>query len=75
MVRTAMDAAEYLSTRIRQIRGDFLRVFKGETALKQRWETCTRHTNEYFPQAVGALFVHNYFNEESKTTVGNFSVM
>ncbi|XP_072019291.1 neprilysin-1-like isoform X1 [Amphiura filiformis] len=68
MVRVAMDAAEYLSTRIRQIRGDFMRITKGETAAKPRWETCIRHANQQLPQAVGALFVQNHFNEESKIT-------
>ena len=70
-----MDAAEYLSTKIRQIRRDFVRIKTGEMADKPRWQTCAKQVNDELPQAVGALYVSNHFSEESKLTVGNFNTL
>ena len=67
-----MDAAEYLTSRIRQIRRDFLRADVGESSDPPRWRICATQVRQELPQVLGALYVKNHLSMESKLSVGNF---
>ncbi|XP_070561877.1 neprilysin-1-like isoform X2 [Ptychodera flava] len=58
----------YLSEDFRNIRQEFQKVIFGQKTQRVRWRQCVRETTGTLGMAVGALFIKDNFNEESKET-------
>ena len=58
-----------LGYKMRAIRQDFYKVMSGETVQPPRWKQCIDKTEMYFGQALGAMFIEKYFDEQSKSMV------
>jgi len=70
-----MKRASSLPRRIRSIREQFDRVFKGTSAEPTRAITCANYVNDNMGFAVSRLYIQKYFNEnarnESKDIIKN----
>ena len=64
--RVVMDLMPFLPPPYQIPRAEFRRVLLGVLADRNRWSQCVEWTNKKMGMAVGALFVRNHFNHESK---------
>ncbi|XP_077998021.1 neprilysin-1-like [Glandiceps talaboti] len=58
----------YLSEEFRTVRQNFRKAMFGEKTERERWRQCVSQTTGALGMAVGALFVKDNFNEDSRTT-------
>lgn len=52
-----------------QERVDFRKILLGIQSERHRWSQCVEWTNKKMGMAVGALFIRDNFNHESKVTI------
>lgn len=67
MWRAAASSIPYLSHQAELIRLRFSTAVTGKTELPPRWMKCVSTTTSSLPNAVGSLYVRQYFNGNSKT--------
>lgn len=48
---------------------EYFKALYGTQATPPRWKTCTMYVNKNMGMSVGALFVREHFNENSKIRV------
>ena len=66
MWRAAASSFSYLNNQAEQIRLRFSTAVSGKTELPPRWMKCVSTTISSLPNAVGSLYVKQYFNGNSK---------
>eukprot|EP00057_Strongylocentrotus_purpuratus_P024444 XP_011678918.1 PREDICTED: neprilysin [Strongylocentrotus purpuratus] len=66
--RAVTHTMDMMNTEARSIRQTFLKVVSGEKKERARWIQCIDNTNTYMAHALGALFVQEKFDVESKET-------
>lgn len=66
--RLVMDLMPQLPTKYQKTRAEFRRVLLGVLTDRNRWARCVDWTNKKLGMAVGALFIRDNFNHESKET-------
>lgn len=59
----------YLDGEYSQRRADFKKVLLGVSAERVRWNQCVELVNKRLGMAVGALFIRNHFDPQSKEMV------
>ena len=64
--RLVMDMTQHLNDDYRACRHKFQKVLLGIEADRNRWNLCIDWTNKRLGMAVGALFIKENFNPESK---------
>ena len=69
MWRVVESTISQLDYNIRSIRQEFYKVMSGEEVQPPRWKQCIDKTEGYFGQALGAMFIEEYFDEQSKAMV------
>lgn len=69
--RVAMESADQLSERIRDIRHKFNAVLTGRNEKTARWKECIDFAQMHLHLATGALYVRKWFNKEVKTNMEN----
>lgn len=62
-----------MTDRYQQARLAFKKVLFGISSERNRWSQCVEWTNKKLGMAVGALFIRENFNQESK--VGYFVIL
>lgn len=62
----------HMTDRYQQARLAFKKVLFGISSERNRWSQCVEWTNKKLGMAVGALFIRENFNQESK--VGYFVI-
>lgn len=55
-----------------QKRVEFRKILLGILSERNRWSQCVEWTNKKLGMAVGALFIRDNFNHESKVTIELF---
>lgn len=65
--RFVMDLIPHLPDEYQEKRAEFRRVLLGVLSERNRWNQCVEWTNKKLGMAVGALFIRDNFNQESKT--------
>ncbi|XP_064113738.1 neprilysin-1-like [Macrobrachium nipponense] len=68
MWRLVLDITPHLSHAYRASRHEFRKVLLGIQSDRNRWNVCIDWTNKRLGMAVGALFIKENFNPESKET-------
>ena len=48
---------------------DYQKVAYGQRKPEKPWETCYTVVDNYFPYAIGRMYIDNYFNQQSRTAV------
>lgn len=66
MWRSALSVAIYLGDEVRDRYLEFMKVQSGKKQFEPRWKECVSFASKYLPIATGALYVREYFSEESK---------
>ena len=66
MWRVAASSLSYLNRASEHLRLRFSAAVTGNTRLPPRWMKCVTTTTSSLPNAVGAMYVHQYFNGRSK---------
>ncbi|KAF5287391.1 hypothetical protein FQA39_LY15929 [Lamprigera yunnana] len=56
----------YSTTQMRLKKLEFSKAFYGIVQMKPRWRECAEHANTALKVATGALYIRNYFDNESK---------
>ena len=64
-----MDLMPQLPKKFQKTRADFRRVLLGVLSDRNRWNRCVDWTNKKLGMSVGALFIRDNFNYESKVLV------
>lgn len=64
--RLIMDMMPHLPDEYQEKRAEFRRVLLGVLSERNRWNQCVEWTNKKLGMAVGALFIRENFNQESK---------
>ncbi|XP_044017351.1 neprilysin-2-like [Aphidius gifuensis] len=59
----------YLNEKIRNRQLDYLSTITGQTENKPRWKKCISIVKNYFPHAIGALYIKNYVDKNVKSNV------
>ena len=62
-----MDLMPHLPDEYLEKRAEFRKVLLGVLSERNRWNQCVEWTNKKMGMAVGALFIRQNFNHESKT--------
>ena len=65
--RLIMDLMPHLPDDYLEKRAEFRRVLTGVLSERNRWNQCVDWTNKKLGMAVGAMFIRDNFNQESKT--------
>ncbi len=65
--RLVMDLMPHLPDEYLEKRAEFRKVLLGVLSERNRWNQCVEWTNKKMGMAVGALFIRQNFNHESKT--------
>lgn len=68
-----MSVIPHMIDEYQQKRVEFRRVMHGILSERSRWAQCVELTNKKLGMAVGALFIRENFNHESKVGRGNDS--
>jgi len=63
-----MDLMPHMPPQYESTRAEFRRVLLGVLTDRNRWNRCVEWTNKKLGMAVGALFIRDNFNHESKAT-------
>ncbi len=66
--RLVMDLMPHMPPQYEATRAEFRRVLLGVLTDRNRWNRCVEWTNKKLGMAVGALFIRDNFNHESKAT-------
>lgn len=66
MWRASLSVASYLDDIVRNRTLTYLKVQSGKQEYEPRWKECVAMTSSYLPIATGALYVREYFREDSK---------
>lgn len=66
--RTLLSLTSHLVDDFQKERIEFQRILLGIKSERHRWAQCTDWTNKKLGMAVGALFIRDNFNSESKDT-------
>jgi len=66
--RLVMDLMPHMPPQYESTRAEFRRVLLGVLTDRNRWNRCVEWTNKKLGMAVGALFIRDNFNHESKAT-------
>lgn len=69
--RLVMSIAPHMIDEYQQRRIEFRKILIGVLAERARWSQCVDWTNKKLGMAVGALFIRENFNHESKVTTFN----
>lgn len=64
--RLIMDLMPHLPDDYQEKRAEFRRVLLGVLSERNRWNQCVEWTNKKLGMAVGAMFIRDNFNQESK---------
>jgi membrane metallo-endopeptidase-like protein 1 len=64
--RLIMELVPHLSEDYLEKRAEFRRVLTGVLSERNRWNQCIDYTNKKLGMAVGAMFIRDNFNQESK---------
>jgi len=64
--RLIMDVMPHLPEQYQHKRAEFRKVLLGVLSERNRWNQCVEWTNKKLGMAVGALFIRENFNQESK---------
>lgn len=67
--RLVMSIMPYMIDEYQQKRVEFRKILLGILSERNRWAQCVEWTNKKLGMAVGALFIRDNFNHESKVTV------
>ncbi|XP_072019295.1 neprilysin-1-like [Amphiura filiformis] len=67
MWRVVDNTVSQLDNKLRTIRQEFYKVMSGEGVQPPRWKQCIDKTEMYLGQALGAMFIDEYFDEQSKS--------
>ncbi|XP_063701659.1 neprilysin-2-like [Culicoides brevitarsis] len=66
MTRVASGSVKYLTTKLRKRQLEYFTKISGREDEEARWKECSDITLSKLPNAVSAMYVRRYFNEESK---------
>ncbi len=66
--RLVMDLMPHMPPKYEATRAEFRRVLLGVLTDRNRWNRCVEWTNKKLGMAVGALFIRDNFNHDSKVT-------
>ncbi|XP_054769167.2 neprilysin-like [Lytechinus pictus] len=66
--RAVIYTMDLMNSKARSIRQTFHKVVSGEKRQPAKWKQCIENTNSYMSRALGALFVLEKFDVESKKT-------
>ncbi|TRY79395.1 hypothetical protein TCAL_07539 [Tigriopus californicus] len=66
--RLVMDLMPHMPPEYEDTRAEFRRVLLGVLTDRNRWNRCVEWTNKKLGMAVGALFIRDNFNHDSKVT-------
>jgi predicted metalloendopeptidase len=69
MWRFVRHRANNLDDRFQEAKQQFYYVLFGREQAPPRWKNCIVEVNNHLGMAVGAMFVHKYFDEYSKNDV------
>lgn len=64
--RLVMDIMPHMIDEYQQRRVEFRKILQGILSERNRWSQCVEWTNKKLGMAVGALFIRDNFNPESK---------
>lgn len=68
MWRVVMESADYLSVIVRNRQQEFNQQTTGAEVRVAKWQECIDVVLQFFPHALGSLYVQKHFNENAKTT-------
>jgi predicted metalloendopeptidase len=58
-----------LDDRFQEAKQQFYHILFGREQAPSRWKTCVAEVNDHLGMALGSMFVHKYFDENSKRDV------
>jgi predicted metalloendopeptidase len=64
-----MNIMPYMIDEYQQKRVEFRKILQGIQSERNRWNQCVEWTNKKLGMAVGALFIRDNFNHDSKVGV------
>jgi len=67
--RLVMDLMPHMPPQYEATRAEFRRVLLGVLTDRNRWNRCVEWTNKKLGMAVGALFIRDNFNHDSKVII------
>lgn len=67
--RLIMSLAPHMIDDYQKERVEFRKILQGVLSERHRWSQCVEWTNKKLGMAVGALFIRDNFNHESKVNV------
>lgn len=74
MWRLVMSIMPHMIDDYQRERVEFRKILLGILSERNRWSQCVEWTNKKMGMAVGALFIRDNFNHESKVRIFYFAV-
>lgn len=68
LVRVAAASVKYLTTKLRRRQQEYLKTVYGQAEEEARWKECTEVVLSKLPNALSAMYVRQYFDENAKQT-------